>query len=108
MAALTGLYRTVLPTGGVLLDLMSSWVSHLPPEIGYAEVIGFGLNAAELAANPRLGRRSVRDLNRKPSLPLAERQPRRGDDLRLDPIPAAAGRGIARGGARAAPRRPRS
>src|ERR1700684_345516 len=27
---LTGLYREILPAGGVLLDLMSSWVSHLP------------------------------------------------------------------------------
>ena len=72
VAALTGLYRTVLPAGGVLLDLMSSWVSHLPPEIGYAEVIGLGMNAAELAANPLLGRRFVQDLNRDPSLPLPD------------------------------------
>jgi len=72
VAALTGLYRTVLPAGGVLLDLMSSWVSHLPPEISYAEVIGVGMNGAELAANPRLGRRIVRDLNREPTLPLSD------------------------------------
>jgi SAM-dependent methyltransferase len=72
VAALTGLYRTVLPAGGVLLDLMSSWVSHLPPDVDYAEVIGLGLNAAELAANPRLGRRFVQDLNRDPSLPLPD------------------------------------
>jgi len=72
VAALTGLYRTVLPAGGVLLDLMSSWVSHLPPDIDYAEVIGLGLNGAELAANPRLGRRFVQDLNRDPSLPLPD------------------------------------
>ena len=72
VAALTGLYRTVLPAGGVLLDLMSSWVSHLPPDIDYAEVIGLGLNGAELAANPRLGRRFVQDLNRDPLLPLPD------------------------------------
>src|SRR3954453_2591645 len=53
-----------------MLDLMSSWVSHLPPEIAYDEVIGLGMNAAELAANPRLGRRFVQDLNRDPTLPL--------------------------------------
>src|SRR5215467_11784986 len=51
IAALTQFYRHVLPAGGVLLDLMSSWVSHLPPETQYAEVIGHGMNAAELAAN---------------------------------------------------------
>src|SRR5689334_21295515 len=39
VAALTELYRSVLPVGGVLLDLMSSWVSHLPPEVQYSEVI---------------------------------------------------------------------
>ena len=72
VAALTAFYRTVLPAGGVLLDLMSSWVSHLPPEIDYAEVVGLGMNGAELAANPRLGRRSVQDLNREPTLPLPD------------------------------------
>ena len=70
IAALTGFYRAVLPAGGVLLDLMSSWVSHLPSEIGYAEVIGHGMNAEELAANPRLSRWFVQNLNRDPMLPL--------------------------------------
>src|SRR6266568_5859971 len=70
IAALTGFYRGILPAGGVLLDLMSSWVSHLPPEIAYAEVIGHGMNATELAANPRLDRWFVQNLNRDPSLPL--------------------------------------
>jgi hypothetical protein len=72
IAALTGLYRSILPPGGVLLDLMSSWVSHLPPEIAYGEVIGHGLNAEELAANPRLTRWFVQDFNRDPILPLAD------------------------------------
>jgi SAM-dependent methyltransferase len=56
----------------VLLDLMSSWVSHLPPEIGYAQVIGHGMNATELAANPRLSRWFAQDLNRETGLPLGE------------------------------------
>src|ERR1700747_1776962 len=64
IAALTDFYRVALPAGGVLLDLMSSWVSHLPPEIDYAEVIGHGMNATELAANPRLSRSFVHNLNR--------------------------------------------
>jgi hypothetical protein len=71
IAALTGFYRTMLPAGGVLLDLMSSWVSHLPPEIGYEAVIGHGMNVEELAANPRLDRRFVQNLNRTIPLPLA-------------------------------------
>ena len=68
--ALTAFYRETLPSGGVLVDLMSSWVSHLPPEIAFAEVIGQGMNAEELKANPRLSRSFVQDLNRNPTLPL--------------------------------------
>jgi len=76
ITALTDFYRRVLPPGGVVLDLMSSCVSHLPPEVAYAEVIGHGMNAEELAANPRLDRWFMRDLNRDPTLPL--------DDASLD------------------------
>jgi hypothetical protein len=72
IAALTAFYRRVLPPDGVLLDLMSSWVSHLPPEIHYAEVIGQGMNATELAANPRLSRWFIQNLNRNTKLPLAD------------------------------------
>ena len=72
IAALTEFYRVALPAGSILLDLMSSWVSHLPPEIDYAEVIGHGMNATELAANPRLTRWFVQNLNRDAKLPLAD------------------------------------
>jgi hypothetical protein len=72
IAALTQFYRLILPAGGVLLDLMSSWVSHLPPEIDYAGVIGHGMNATELAANPRLNRWFIQNLNRDEKLPLAD------------------------------------
>jgi hypothetical protein len=72
IAALTQFYRQVLPAGGFLLDLMSSWVSHLPPEITYAEVIGHGMNARELAANPRLSRWFVQNFNRDPILSLPD------------------------------------
>jgi SAM-dependent methyltransferase len=72
IAALTGFYRMVLPPGGELLDLMSSWVSHLPPEVEYAQVIGHGMNATELAANPRLGRWFIQNLNRDTNLTLAD------------------------------------
>ena len=68
--ALTAYYRATLPARGVLLDLMSSWVSHLPPEMAFTEVIGQGMNAEELRSNPRLSRSFVQDLNRNPILPL--------------------------------------
>ncbi len=70
VAAVTQAYREALPPGGALLDLMSSWVSHLPPEIEYAAVVGHGMNPAELAANKRLSRWFVQDLNADPTLPL--------------------------------------
>ena len=68
--ALTAHYRATLPADGILLDLMSSWVSHLPPEVAFTEVIGHGMNAEELRANPRLTRSFVQNLNRTPILPL--------------------------------------
>ena len=72
IAAVTQMYRERLPPGGAVLDLMSSWVSHLPDEVAYARVIGHGMNAEELAANPRLSRWFVQDLNIDPSLPLGD------------------------------------
>lgn len=68
--AVTGLYRELLPAGGHILDLMSSWVSHLPPEISYASVTGVGMNDLELAENPRLEAYLVHDLNVEPTLPF--------------------------------------
>ena len=70
IAALTAFYRHALPAGGVVLDLMSSCVSHLPADVSYGEVIGHGMNAEELAANPQLSRWFTHDLNREPALPL--------------------------------------
>ncbi len=62
-------YGAQLPAGGRILDLMSSWVSHLPAETSFASVAGLGMNAAELAANPVLSERVVQDLNSDPVLP---------------------------------------
>src|SRR5215218_10112889 len=70
IAAVTRLYRELFPPGGVVLDLMGSWVSHLPEGVAYGEVVGHGMNAEELAANPRLDRWFVQDLNQDPALPL--------------------------------------
>jgi SAM-dependent methyltransferase len=70
IAVVTRAYRDALPPGGAVLDLMSSWVSHLPEDVAYASVIGHGMNEEELAANPRLSRWFVQDLNVEPILPL--------------------------------------
>lgn len=71
VAALTGFYRELLPDGARILDLMSSWISHLPDDRSYA-VVGHGMNATELAANPRLDRWFVQDLNADSTLPLGD------------------------------------
>jgi len=71
VAAVTNLYREILPAGGAILDLMSGWLSHLPPEIYYRKVIGVGPNACELAENPFLDEWRVQDLNHNPQLTLA-------------------------------------
>src|ERR1700751_733294 len=68
IAAVTKLYREVLPPGGAIVDLMSGWVSHLPPEIPYSRVVGVGSNTRELAENPFLDYWHVQDLNQDPAL----------------------------------------
>ncbi|KAI7989498.1 hypothetical protein LOK49_LG13G00485 [Camellia lanceoleosa] len=63
IATLIELYRERLSPGSEILDLASSWVSHLPKEVEYKRVVGHGLNAQELAKNPRLDYFFVKDLN---------------------------------------------
>jgi hypothetical protein len=70
IAAITDLYREILPEGGSILDVMSGWVSHLPPEISYSRVVGIGGNACELAENPFLDEWRIQDLNCDPRLPF--------------------------------------
>lgn len=69
---LTNLYRLRLKPGMRIFDMMSSWVSHLPEEIEFDRVEGHGMNAEELAKNPRLDRYFVQDLNKNPKLPLPD------------------------------------
>jgi SAM-dependent methyltransferase len=73
IAQLTALYAELLKPEMRILDLMSSWVSHLPSELEFAEVKGHGLNGAELAKNPRLDSFFVQNLNQNPILPLSDR-----------------------------------
>lgn len=85
-------YDAALPRRGRILDLCSSWISHFPlslsevaeatkkqgssgdpgkdgKEIGGLSVIGLGMNAAELKANPILSKIILQDLNVKPIIP---------------------------------------
>ena len=69
---LNNLYRDRLKPQSRILDLMSSWVSHLPKEMEFAHVEGHGMNVEELAKNPRLNHYFVQNLNQSPQLPLAD------------------------------------
>lgn len=72
IAAVTQLYREFFPSGGEILDLMSSWVSHLPPEVEYGRVIGLGMNEPELRRNTRLDSYVVQNLNTDTLLPFSD------------------------------------
>ena len=78
-------YAHNLPYAGRILDFCSSWVSHFPPTLDHwavrtargelradqprLEVVGVGLNQAEMDANKALSVRIVQDLNVSPELP---------------------------------------
>ena len=53
-----------------VLDLMSSWVSHL--RTAPDELVVLGMNASELDANSMATERVVQDLNADPALPFAD------------------------------------
>lgn len=57
-----------------VLDLMSSWISHLPDALPGLQITGLGMNAEELAQNTRLSERLVHDLNEQPVLPFTDQQ----------------------------------
>lgn len=91
ISALGKYYDESLPRTGKILDLCSSWVSHFPPDLAdratktarararspnpdsqsadeTLEVVGVGVNEAELSANPILSSYHLIDLNTSPSL----------------------------------------
>jgi SAM-dependent methyltransferase len=71
-AALAAYYARHLPPGGAVLDLMSSYASHLPAEPALRRVVGLGMNKVELAENPQLTERVIHNLNAEPSIPFPD------------------------------------
>ena len=69
---ITRFYQETLKPEDELLDLMSSWVSHLPKDVSYRKVTGLGMNLDELNANARLDQVLVHNLNKTPSLPFSD------------------------------------
>ena len=72
IAAAGEYFARKLPENGVILDLMSSWRSHLPEGFSTEKLVGLGLNATEMAENPQLDEWYVHDLNADPVLPFED------------------------------------
>ena len=72
IATVGRLFRDFIPPDSHILDLMSSWRSHWPAGHPKAEMVGLGLNAAEMADNPDLAGFVVHDVNRDTQLPLED------------------------------------
>ena len=70
---LTNLYRDRLQPQTRILDMMSSWISHLPQEIEFAHVEGHGMNEEELAKNRRLDSYFVQNFNQDLKIPLPDK-----------------------------------
>jgi SAM-dependent methyltransferase len=64
------LYGELLKPGMRVLDLMSSWRSHIPESLQLSALFGLGLNAEEMENNPQLTQYVVHDLNKEPRLPF--------------------------------------
>ena len=71
IAAARDLYAELLPPRGAILDLMSSYRSHMPTGLDPARLAGVGMNEIELRENDQLTDYLVKDLNADPYLPYA-------------------------------------
>ena len=72
IAAVGDFIGTAFAPNGVLLDLMSSWRSHLPEGFQKQRLVGLGMNAEEMADNPDLDDYVVHNLNVDPVLPFED------------------------------------
>lgn len=72
IAEVTDAIRHHVPAQARVLDIMSSYRSHLPKDVAYHEVVGLGMNEAELQANSQLTRYVVHNLNKNPLLPFSD------------------------------------
>ncbi|MCG6867079.1 MAG: methyltransferase domain-containing protein [Thiogranum sp.] len=69
-AVIGEVYGQWVPDNGRVLDLMASWESHLPDSLHTLHLTGLGMNADELARNPRMDDYVVHDLNADTRLPF--------------------------------------
>lgn len=74
ISVISDLYGQILRNGMKVLDLMSSWRSHVPKNLKLDSLIGLGLNREEMLQNPQLTDHVIHDLNRDPLLPFADNE----------------------------------
>ncbi|MBT6727401.1 MAG: class I SAM-dependent methyltransferase [Deltaproteobacteria bacterium] len=67
-------YNQLLKDGDAVLDLMSSWVSHLPDHKHYSRVSGHGMNQIELQNNVQLTDFHIQNLNTEQQLPYGDEE----------------------------------
>lgn len=70
--ALSRFYAKTFPPNAHVLDLCSSWVSHLPDDYTPASLTALGMSLEELEANRRATATVVHDLNDDPVLPFSD------------------------------------
>ena len=66
------LYAELLPPDGAILDMMSSWKSHLPEDLARKRTVGLGMNDVEMRENGQLDDYVVHDVNADPALPFGD------------------------------------
>lgn len=76
IAALGNFLRSRVPDNADVLDLMSAYLTHLPPDVRLKcqRVAGLGMNDAEMAANSQLTEHVVHSLNDNPTLPYSDEE----------------------------------
>ena len=72
IATVGSIYASRIAPRSAILDLMSSWRSHLPDSLQLSRVTGLGLNEEEMRDNPALTEIVVHNVNRLPRLPFAD------------------------------------
>jgi hypothetical protein len=72
ISVISSIYGQTLKNGLKVLDLMSSWRSHVPNDLKLDSLIGLGLNREEMLQNPQLTDHVIHDLNRDALLPFVD------------------------------------
>ncbi len=70
VSAISNYLKETLPRKGIVLDLMSSWRSHIPEDHKLERIIGIGMNETEMSENNQLDEVIIHDLNRNPEIPI--------------------------------------